>query len=133
MFVSENELNHSDDEHIFTKHNIVHNSVDECECCICLENMSNSTDDPKPLVVLACGHELHEHCLYSSVRHNIINNVRTNKCPLCKKLISLNTQTYYEVQLINKKGVSFFVFGIFLFVQLIQLSTIFIRTQSKPD
>ena len=134
IVLAENDSRDCEDETIISNLNL-HSSVEECECCICLEKLthSNHEPEPKPLVILACGHELHEHCLCTYIRHNTINGVRTNKCPLCKKLISLNTQTFYEVQLINKKGISFFVFGIFFLVQVIQLSTIFISTPSQPD
>jgi len=90
----------------------------ERDCCICLDPMSNT--HKLSTVVLPCGHELHEDCLYTYISHNMSNGSRTNKCPICKKLITINTQSYYDIKLVKKNEVSLYVVGVFLLIQLCQ-------------
>jgi hypothetical protein len=98
------------------------------ECYICLEPLTNTLENPG--VVLACGHELHDECFHKYISHNMLHEVKTNKCPVCKKVISVNAQTLYNIKFIKKqKGVSKLMVGILFMIQMFQLTVLFAKSQ----
>lgn len=100
------------------------------DCYICLEPLTGDTLE-KPGVVLACGHELHEECFHNYISYNMSHEVKTNKCPACKRVIGVNTQMLYNIQFVKKqKGVSKLMVGILFFIQMFQLSVLFAKSQS---
>jgi RING finger/CHY zinc finger protein 1 len=66
---------------IHKKHEKIHKCVTDGfknDCCICLEGMFHSRDS---IVILGCGHAIHNKCLNLSLGQNKYT------CPLCRKMM----------------------------------------------
>ena len=73
------------------------------KCIICQKDIDMNDNDN---IKLTCDHIFHHSCMSEYINHNIENNVKFNKCPLCKRFVSVNVQEINNVRVISFTNLS---------------------------